>query len=274
MIEVSKLVKGRPLDNLEFLQWMKAYYDTATGGVKPENYDGEERRACSKGGKKASGGGGGGGGAKPAASRPAASRPAASTASKPASTASKPASTASKPASTASSTAAANAAAVKELTAECAELKLAVERTEQEREFYFEKLQDIEFLCQRPEFASQTLAKVVEKILYFTEGKPDVEAIIAECGEEAAATAAAAAAPSPAEPLSTPATEDDLDTTVEAVVENMESLTVAPETETETSEAAASDAPTATLSDSPLCTQLSGDLSGSADRSPLAEVNA
>ena len=92
----------------------------------------------------------------------------------------------------------------------------------------------------------------------------------------AAATAAAAAAPSPAEPLSTPATEDDLDTTVEAVVENMESLTVAPETETETetSEAAASDAPTATLSDSPLCTQLSGDLSGSADRSPLAEVNA
>jgi RP/EB family microtubule-associated protein len=269
MIEVSKLVKGRPLDNLEFLQWMKAYYDTATGGVKPENYDGEERRACSKGGKKASGGGGGGGGAKPAASRPAASRPAASTASN-------PASTASKPASTASSTAAANAAAVKELTAECAELKLAVERTEQEREFYFEKLQDIEFLCQRPEFASQTLAKVVEKILYFTEGKPDVEAIIAECGEEAAATAAAAAAPSPAEPLSTPATEDDLDTTVEAVVENMESLTVAPETETETetSEAAASDAPTATLSDSPLCTQLSGDLSGSADRSPLAEVNA
>jgi RP/EB family microtubule-associated protein len=58
---------------------------------------------------------------------------------------------------------------------------LTVERTEQEREFYFEKLQDIEFLCQRPEFASETLTKVVERILYFTEGKPDIEAIIAEC---------------------------------------------------------------------------------------------
>ena len=32
-------------------------------------------------------------------------------------------------------------------------LRLAVERAESEREFYFEKLQDIELLCQRPAFA-------------------------------------------------------------------------------------------------------------------------
>ena len=67
------------------------------------------------------------------------------------------------------------------LAKEVESLKLAVERTEQEREFYFEKLQDVEFLCQRPEFIGQHLTKVVEKVLYFTEGKPDVDAIIAEC---------------------------------------------------------------------------------------------
>ena len=70
------------------------------------------------------------------------------------------------------------------LAKEVESLKLAVERTEQEREFYFEKLQDVEFLCQRPEFIGQHLTKVVEKVLYFTEGKPDVDAIIAECAAE------------------------------------------------------------------------------------------
>ena len=56
-VEVQKLIKARPLDNLEFLQWMKRYYDTATGGAGVENstYDAEERRACARGGAEYAG---------------------------------------------------------------------------------------------------------------------------------------------------------------------------------------------------------------------------
>lgn len=40
-IEVEKLMKGKPLDNLEFLQWLKKYYETNCNSY---NYDAEERR--------------------------------------------------------------------------------------------------------------------------------------------------------------------------------------------------------------------------------------
>ena len=164
-IEVNKLIKARPLDNLEFLQWMKYYYDCATGGMGPPdaNYDGEERRAHAKG----------------AGSAAPAKKPASSSKQQPSTSAS----AAKKPTATARGvpTASSSNAKVATLQKEIESLKLAVERAEQEREFYFEKLQDVEFLCQRPEFVGQHLTCVVERILYHTEGKPDVEAIIAEC---------------------------------------------------------------------------------------------
>lgn len=191
-VEVTRLVKGRPLDNLEFLQWMKCYYDKTTGGgaLVDGGYDAEERRAHARGGaafvgaKKASvmtnGGQRAGGRARADKSRTRAVSGEAA-----------PVGMSSR---TATGGSAATSAQVRELTEANTALELQVERAEQEREFYFEKLQDVEYLCQRPEFANNPLTKVVEKILYHTDGKADVDAIIAEClpnvVEEANETAA------------------------------------------------------------------------------------
>lgn len=209
-IEVGKLVKARPLDNLEFLQWMKHYYDTATGGVRPADYDGDVRRQQSKGGARVRGVIHGAN-----AKRSANAGPATTTRAAKGPDADR-APTATAPRDVRRGGSAAAPAELKALGAANAELKLAVERTEQEREFYFEKLQDIEFLCQRPEFADTALARVVEKILYFTEGKPDVDAIIRECRD---APEGEAAAPVPAAPLTvaTVATETIVPAEEEAV---------------------------------------------------------
>lgn len=46
-MDVNKLIKARPLDNMEFMQWFKSYFDSQTGG-HPVEYDAVARRATCK----------------------------------------------------------------------------------------------------------------------------------------------------------------------------------------------------------------------------------
>ena len=54
---MNKLIKGRPLDNMEFIQWLKAFWDRETGGMElDDDYDPKDRRQiCKTGDIKESG---------------------------------------------------------------------------------------------------------------------------------------------------------------------------------------------------------------------------
>lgn len=55
--DVARLIKGRPLDNTEFMQWFKSFWDGVTQGQGIDDYDAPGRRAQGKTGPlKAAGG--------------------------------------------------------------------------------------------------------------------------------------------------------------------------------------------------------------------------
>ncbi|KAK8673956.1 hypothetical protein V6N13_112265 [Hibiscus sabdariffa] len=181
-IEVSKLVKGRPLDNLEFMQWMKRYCDSVNGGGL-YNYDPVERREASRGGKEAS--------KKSAAQQcttkwsTAAPRPPSSHARRNNNDVSSSLNPSNVSAKSQSKPSMALAAYEEQIT----ELKLSVDSLEKERDFYFGKLRDIEILCQNPKIEGSPVVAAIKRILYAIEDDHDAsvtEALspISEISEE------------------------------------------------------------------------------------------
>ncbi|XP_039124545.1 microtubule-associated protein RP/EB family member 1A-like [Dioscorea cayenensis subsp. rotundata] len=153
-IDVNKLVKGRPLDNLEFLQWLKRYCDSVNGGITNENYNPVERRT--KGGKERSLRGS----HKSFKSLQANNLPNRGTID------------GHKQGKASDSFYAEQSAyQIQELSEKIVDLKLSVDNMEKERDFYFTKLRDIEILCQRPELEHLPMTNAIRKILYAADAR-------------------------------------------------------------------------------------------------------
>ncbi|XP_007037296.2 PREDICTED: microtubule-associated protein RP/EB family member 1A [Theobroma cacao] len=157
-IEVNRLVKGRPLDNLEFLQWLKRYCDSVNGGIMNENYNPVERRV--KGGKERNSKG------SHKSSKSLQANNLHNSASGDIAGINK--NSVSKQGKTG---VAATSGDVPALSKEIADLKLSVDLLEKERDFYFAKLRDIEILCQTPEVENLPMAVAIKKILYAADAK-------------------------------------------------------------------------------------------------------
>ncbi|TVU32143.1 hypothetical protein EJB05_23862 [Eragrostis curvula] len=167
-IEVNKLIKKRPLDNLEFMQWMKRYCDSVNGGFM-SSYNALERRENSKGGKETN----------RRASVPSQAAAKSASASHKAQVSSHGAKRAnghvsSTPQRSAKTPTPANSGGPA-YDEQITELKLLVDSLEKERDFYFSKLRDIEIVCQNPEIEHVPVT-AIHSILYASEEDPATEA--------------------------------------------------------------------------------------------------
>ncbi|CAO3648884.1 unnamed protein product [Cunninghamella blakesleeana] len=169
IIPVDKLMKCKFQDNLEFMQWMKRYWDqNFPGGA----YNAVARR---KGGPKVASAGG---------RAPSAATRTATGGSRATSSAASGVRSTSRAAASSGRTSAGvdnrSASVIMELNKQIAELKLTVDGLEKERDFYFGKLRDIEILVQDQveavendpngnEDAEYPVLKEIQTILYSTE---------------------------------------------------------------------------------------------------------
>ncbi|KAJ7944469.1 Microtubule-associated protein RP/EB [Quillaja saponaria] len=164
-IEVNKLVKGRALDNLEFMQWMKRFCDSVNKDLL-HNYNPLERREVCKGGKEVT--------KKVAPSQTSTKGPTAASRSHSSHNSRKNDVSSANTNEAAKSLRPSSGGPVYD--EQITELKLSVDSLEKERDFYFAKLRDIEILCQTPEIEHSMVVAAIQKILYATDDDASVVA--------------------------------------------------------------------------------------------------
>ncbi|KAF3944995.1 hypothetical protein ACB098_04G109600 [Castanea mollissima] len=160
-IEVNRLVKGRPLDNLEFLQWLKRYCDSVNGGIMNENYNPVERRC--KGVKDRN--------PKGSQKNPRSLQTNNMHNHGSGDTVGLNKASGFRQGKTYAAPVANSSGEVQALSQEITDLKFSVDLLEKERDFYFAKLRDIEILCQTPDLENLPMSVAVKKILYAADAK-------------------------------------------------------------------------------------------------------
>ncbi|KAK6624553.1 hypothetical protein RUM44_011412 [Polyplax serrata] len=164
MVPIDKLVKGKFQDNFEFLQWFKKFFDANYVGTE---YDAlavrnGEQIGCSSGGNTS----------KVAITKTIKQyNTQAKPVGKPMSAVKPQANNRSICQRTQIPNQRGDAGRVEELNTQIAELRMAVEGLEKERDFYFGKLRDIEVMCQDEDKDDQKppiIDKILE-VLYATE---------------------------------------------------------------------------------------------------------
>lgn len=170
-IDVNKLIKAKYQDNLEFCQWLKAFFE--------KNYNGEPYDAVGR--RKGQDLFYLGGTSVPPVKKSDKGQATASSVPKTNSTS---AATAAKPAkiSAAKEESKVSSEEVSELQAQIQELKLVNDTLDKERDFYFSKLRDIEMLLQAKQVETADASSIEAQILKILYASEDEKVSIATDG--------------------------------------------------------------------------------------------